>query len=246
MDGRSKEGAGHRAPRIFLVRVGADQTPAGGCFHAPVDASTRAFVYVGIPESKPVIPGFERPYGSRELVQRLARLDARLPDALLPRNMHLDPDFVHGTYGDHGRRAAQLGRLVRGDLLVFYAGLRAAGRGELVYALVGQLKVARHVRADQIRDRTLNAHAQRRAIGADELVVVGTQRGSGRYARCIAVGGFRDGAYRVRRDLLDAWGGLSVRDGFLQRSAVFPEVRDPQGFLAWLAAQHVRLVKRFY
>jgi hypothetical protein len=76
------------------------------------------------------------------------------------------------------------------------------------------------------------------------VVVVGTRRGSGRYARCIPIGIFRDGAYRVRRNLLETWGGLSVKNGFLQRSAVFPRLLDPDRFLGWLAAQQVRLVHR--
>ena len=228
--------------RILLVRVGADQSPPGGGFNAPVDTMTGAFVYVGIPETQPVVAGWEHPYV--QLSDKLERMDMPLPVSLRSRHMHPDPDFAHCTYGDHGRRAAQLARLVRGDMVLFYAGLRAIRERTLVYALVGQLTVARSVPADEIADPSLNVHAQRQTVPADDVVVVGTRRGSGRYSRCIPIGIFRDGAYRVRRDLLKAWGGLSVKNGFLQRSAGFPRLLDPDRFLDWLAAQHVRLVRR--
>jgi hypothetical protein len=32
----------------------------------------------------------------------------------------------------------------------------------------------------------------------------------------------RGGVYRVRNDLLDAWGGLDIKDGYIQRSAFLP------------------------
>jgi Nucleotide modification associated domain 3 len=39
-------------------------------------------------------------------------------------SMHVDPEFISFTYGDPTRPKAGLRRLVTGDLLVFYAGLR--------------------------------------------------------------------------------------------------------------------------
>jgi hypothetical protein len=228
--------------RILLVRVGADLGSPGGGFNAPVDTATGEFLYVGIPETQPVVAGWEHPYA--RLADKLARMDTPLPASLRDRNMHIDPDFEHCTYGDHGRRAAQLSRLVQGDMVLSYAGLRAIRERTLVYALVGQLTVDRSVPATELADPSLNVHAQRQTVPADDVVVVGTRRGSGRYARCIPIGIFRDGAYRVRHELLDAWGGLSVKNGFLQRSAGFPRLLDPERFLGWLAAQHVRLVRR--
>jgi hypothetical protein len=234
--------AGNDDRRILLVRVGADQSPPGGGFNAPVDTTTGAFVYVGIPETKPVVAGWEHPYVL--LSDKLARMDMPLPATLRGRNMHLDPDFAHSTYGDHGRRAAQLARLVRGDMVVLYAGLRAIRERTLVYALIGHLAVACSVPASELADPSLNVHAQRQVVPADDVVVVGAHRDSGRYARCIPIGIFRDSAYRVRRELLETWGGLSVKNGFLQRSAGFPRLLHPQRFTDWLDAQHVRLVRR--
>ena len=230
--------------RIILVRVGADQSPAGGRFNGPVDLATRRFVYIGIPETRPVRRGYEHRYASAGLTARLARMGAHLPEHLRHRNMHLDPDFERCTYGDHGRRAAQLARLERSDLIVFYASLRAAGQHELVYALVGQLTVERHVLAGEIKDPSLNVHAQRSPVVAGDVVVIGSRAGSGRYVRCIPIGQFRERAYRVRRELLRKWGGLSVTNGFLQRSAGFPHLLHPGEFLTWLATRDARLVRR--
>jgi hypothetical protein len=60
---------------------------------------------------------------------------------------------------------------------------------------------------------------------------------SGRLNRCLLIGEYRDRAYRVRRDLLEVWGGLSVKDGYLQRSARLPRLLDPPRFLRWLTMQ---------
>jgi hypothetical protein len=74
-------------------------------------------------------------------------------------------------------------------------------------------------------------------------VVRGDSTGSGRLRRFIEIGEWRRRAYRVREDLLEAWGGLSSRDGYIQRSAVPPRFADPRRFLEWLEAQAPELVK---
>jgi hypothetical protein len=61
---------------------------------------------------------------------------------------------------------------------------------------------------------------------------------SGRLNRAIPVGEWRHRAYRVRRDLLEAWGGLSSRDGYIQRSAVPPKFLDAVRFVTWLDTQN--------
>jgi len=65
---------------------------------------------------------------------------------------------------------------------------------------------------------------------------------SGRLSRCLPIGTYRDRAYRVRPDLLRAWGGLSVRDGYLQRSARLPEFLDAERFHSWFTNQRVPLI----
>ena len=48
----------------------------------------------------------------------------------------------------------------------------------------------------------------------------------------------------MRPELLETWGGLGVRDGYVQRSARLPELSAPHRFLGWLDGQAVGLVAR--
>ncbi len=232
--------------KILLVRVGVDQSREGGGWNAPVNLTTREFAYVAIPESHDVVRGTERSYESPDLLAELRKFGVPLPQHLRGRHMHLDPDFERCTYGDQGRRASQLRILEPRDMIVFYAGLRAPDQGQLVYALIGQLTVEQIKRAGDIADRDMNAHTRRRQVRPDDLVVIGSHSGSGRYALCIPIGEYRDRAYRVRRDLLDAWGKISIKDGYLQRSGHLPTMLQPAQFHHWLTEQDVALVRRNY
>lgn len=230
----------------LLVRVAADQSRAGGSWNGPVDSSSGDFAYVAIPEGLPVWAGLEKPYTG--LVPILAKFDVALPGRLAERHMHLDPDFGRLTYGDVGQRAKQLRTGVgRGDLIVFYAGLRdIRGAKGLVYAIIGLFEVESLVPALDVReeDRDMNAHSRRvLATGADDLIVCGRSGASGRLRRCIDIGEYRNRAYRVRSSLLREWGGLSNRDGYLQRSARLPRLVDPGRFLHWFEEQRPILIR---
>jgi hypothetical protein len=217
------------------------------------------FVYVPIPEplGTSFQPGLERRYG--EILPALTRFcsehhcdlydDLSFPDDLLHHPMYLDPDFECLTYGDVGsRRGAGMAPMVEGDLLVFYSGLRPIHtcKDRLIYALVGLYVVEQVVLASYVppNRRFENAHARRSHPGETDIVVRAKRAVSGRFERSIPIGEWRDASYRVRQDLLDAWGGLSVKDGFLQRSAVPPAFREPQRFLDWLNKQSVGLLPR--
>ncbi|MEX1253344.1 MAG: hypothetical protein WEE64_03290 [Dehalococcoidia bacterium] len=228
----------------LLVRVAADLTAVGGSWNGPVDSRSRKFVYVPIPEASRLHAGLEKRYTA--LIPALADLAVELPGHLRSRRMHLDPDFSHLTYRDVGQRAKQLHeRLGRGDLVVFYAGLRDVnGARELVYAIIGLLVVEEFVLARDVpaRNRDMNAHARRvLAPGVEDLIVVGQPGVSGRLERCLPIGERRDRAYRVRRNLLDEWGGLSVNDGYVQRSARLPRFLDAPRFIGWLERQRPTL-----
>ena len=227
--------------KAMLVRVGADQSVGGGSWNGPVEPDSGRFAYVAIPESKALHAGFEKPY--RALDPVLAQFDVTLPFNLQARHMHLDPDFSHLTYGDHGQRAKQLkDTLEQDDWVVFYAGLSNCRGSGLVYALIGVLVVDRLVLARELEDYDINAHSRRLlSPDADDVVVIGRSSGSGRLSRCLPIGEYRDRAYRVRRDVLEAWGGLSVKDGYLQRSARLPVFLDPAKFRDWFAKQRVEL-----
>ena len=231
--------------RALLVRVGADCTDAGGRWNGPVDRATGAFAYVPIPEPEPVRSGLETPYAG--WAPAVERLGARLPERLRERVAHADPDFGRLTYGDRRERGRQIrAKLGGGDLLVFYAGLRDVGDRRLVYALIGLLTVSAVVPARDIPpDRWAeNAHTRRREIGETDIVVLGREGASGRFDRALEFAGHRAGAYRVFPELLARWGGLGVRDGYVQRSARLPELVDPARFLGWLRVQQVGLVAR--
>lgn len=231
---------------VLLVRVGADLSLGGGSWNGPVDTRSWEFAYVAIPENSPVHAGLEKPY--RALGPVLARFGVTLPVHLQMRHMHLDPDFEQLTYGDLGERAKQLRtHLDPGGRIVFYAALRGACPAELVYAIIGLFVVEGFVLAGDIAStgRDINAHSRRVLDpGAKDLVVLGRPEVSGRLDRCVPIGEYRDRAYRVRRDLLEEWGGVSVRDGYLQRSARLPRFLDPERFLQWLEKQDRVLKQR--
>jgi hypothetical protein len=239
--------------KAILVRIGVDH--AYGGWNAPVNRATGEFVYVPIPDgpAKTYRSGSARgfvetdlplaEFGARNLVPGL-----RCPDPLRQRHMHLDPDFESLTYGDNAtRRGTQIARLVPNDLLAFYAGLRAVdGSNGLVYALVGLFVVDEVLPAVSVlpERRHENAHTRWAEISGNDVVVRGKRGLSGRFDRCIPIGEWRDRAYRVRRDVEGAWGGLSVKDGYIQRSAVPPAFLDAAKFASWFRRQGVSLVER--
>jgi hypothetical protein len=227
--------------RGLLVRVGIDS--ACGAWNAPVDLTTGNFVYVPIPESRPLRRGTERNYD--KLARPLANLGTTLPTACKGKPSHLDPDFEFLTYGDQGSRAERIREVLAcgGGFIAFYAGLRDVKSGELVDALIGFYRVAEVVEVEDFpRSRwDQNAHTRRKSFNGD-VVVLGEKGRSGRFARCIVIGRYRDRAHRVDRAVLNAWGGLTVRDGYIQRSARLPEFVKPARFLDWLRAQTPRFI----
>jgi hypothetical protein len=231
--------------QVFLVRVGADLSLGGGTWNGPVDSSSGRFVYTPIPERKAVRPGLAKPYAT--LSPFLAVLGVSLPKHLAQDQMHLDPDFEHGTYGDTGRKGAQLaGCLISGDRLVFYSGLKDTRSNQLVYGLIGTILVKQVTRATEWPSARYDQNAHTRRVlsnDAADIVVVGSPESSGRLSRCIPIGEYRDRAYRLRQSILEAWGPLSARDGYLQRSAVFPSLKEPARFTAWWDRQEVQLVR---
>jgi hypothetical protein len=230
----------------LLIRIGADTSKGGGLWNGPVDARSGKFVYVPIPETRPVHRGLEKPYS--DLTPALATFGRTLPAQLSGNAMHLDPDFAHLTYGDTRERAKQIRAAIRtGDLIVFYAGLLDPHTGHpLVYAIVGLFVVEDIISAIDIPTtaRDINAHSRRiLEPNAQDLIVRARAGVSGRLERCLPIGEWRDRAYRVRCDLLEQWGGLSVKDGYLQRSARLPRFNDPVRFQRWFDTMNPSLLQ---
>jgi hypothetical protein len=186
----------------LLIRVGADRSTGGGSWNGPVDSGTGEFAYVAIPETRPVYAGLEKPY--RALTPTLTKFGVKLPEHLVSRHMHLDPDFEHLTYGDQGTRAHQLRtNLQVGDFILFYASLIDTRlTGILIYALIGLFIIEEFLAAADVppSQRDLNAHSRRvLQTNATDLIVCGRQASSGRFKQCLPIGEYRDGAYRVTR-----------------------------------------------
>jgi Nucleotide modification associated domain 3 len=233
--------------RALLVRVGADQSQGGGGWNGPFNSKTGEFVYVPIPETKAVRPGLEKPY---DLVAAdLKRFGCVLPVSLKNQRMHLDPDFGHLSYGDQGQRAKQIqAKLKKGDLLVFYAALAdltpAVG---LTYAIIGLYVVESIVEAARVPKNRWDENAHTRRVVSDratDIVVRGQREASGRLRVCLPIGEFRDRAYRVKTALLNVWGNLSCNDGYLQRSASLPEIKNAPAFYNWFRSMGVQLIQR--
>jgi len=130
---------------------------------------------------------------------------------------------------------------------VFYAGLRDVSTRRLVYAITGIffVQVVELALARGASEPDFNAHTRRLLPkDADDVIVVAKREGSGRLTRCIPVGEYRSNAYRLRKDILTAWGGISSRDGYIQRSAVFPVFLTPAQFLRWWRLQQPAVTRK--
>ena len=225
----------------ILIRVGIDST--AGEWNAPVNPSSGSFVYVPIPEQMTLTRN-EPIRRYNELISSLEHCSSRLPFHLMDLPMHLDPDFEHLTYGDCYPRNLQIKDIQTGDFITFYAGLRSINPRdkELIYALIGFFIIDEVIPAEKIPRNRLheNAHT-RRESNCGDLIVRARKGQSGRLEKCIRIGEYRDRAYRVYPDLLDKWGGLSVKDGYLQRSGRIPSFTKPEQFLTWFWDQKIPL-----
>ncbi len=208
--------------------------------------STGEFLYVTITDSKPMRKGLARGYD--ELIPAIERFEAKLPSWLMGKNTHLDPDFDYLTYGDQGQRGKRIQSLLTdGDLLAFFAALRPVDgpARPLIYALIGLYVVDDIILAQAIPRARWAENAHTRRVSCDGHIVVRAKPTvSGRLLRCIPIGELRDGVYRVRKDLLQAWGELDIKDGYIQRSVRLPAFQNAAKFYRWFLAQKPALIQR--
>lgn len=242
----------------LLVRVGIDSSY--GEWNAPVNPRTGDFIFLPIPENPKhkLKPGQVFPYDS--FISDLKKFsynsglvgknEITLPNHLKGINTHLDPDFNFLTYGDNGdHRGKELKhQFNENDFIVFYAGLRpiTSFNYPLYYAIIGFYEIEKVLEAKDITDEEsiINAHTRKQTPNPNDVVVIANPEKSGRLENCILIGEYRDRAYRIEKNLLDRWGGISANDGYLQRSAVLPRFNDPNKFLKWFSKQNAKLIRR--
>lgn len=111
--------------KALLIRVGID-SGCGGTL-GPIFPDGR-FEYVPIPENSQYEGPLSLHFHDLPARHGGGTLEQYVPTRYRGGAAHYDPEFETFTYGDPTRnKRAQLLRLNEGDLLVFYAGLRAVG-----------------------------------------------------------------------------------------------------------------------
>lgn len=233
----------------LLMRVGIDQTFGG--YNAPINPNTNDYMYLPIPEGKDFKSGMRTsyddlsPYFASWCQNNGAKIE--FPPNLNNKGCHLDPDFDFLTYGDQATgRGLRVGDIGKGDFLAFFASFKPITKCDhkLIYALYGIMVVDKVLRVADVPENELhkNAHTRVTHINIEHWVVFANPSLSGRFSRAIPIGEFRNGSYRVKKEILDAWGGIGVKDGFIQRSVCPPWFIKPKQFLKWLEFQQVKLI----
>ena len=227
----------------LLVRVGIDSADNESKWIAPTRTATREFAYVTIKETKQLRDGMARYYN--EFAPIVAKFGRELPKQLHGTPTHLDPDFDCFTYGDQGERGRCIAKLERGDFLAFFASLEPvdAPRRPLVYALIGFYSIENLVSALSVPAARWSENAHTRRLPKEDEIVVWARPGvSGRLRHYLPIGELRNGCYRVKKDLLEMWGGLDVREGYIQRSGHLPAFLDADRFYRWFLDQSPELI----
>ncbi|MGH8273792.1 MAG: hypothetical protein ACRES9_06000 [Gammaproteobacteria bacterium] len=178
---------------ILLLRVGID-SGCGGTL-APIFPDG-TFEYIPIPENPKYVSS--RSVYFRDLPARHSEpLTQYVPRKFRDEAAHLDPEFDTFTYGDPGRlKRSQLLRLVNGDMLVFYAGLRPPGarKGSSLYVIgyfdiasVKQIEPTLPWPPQNMPDLAKNAHLRRNRPDQGLVVVSGHAERSRLFDKAIAI-----------------------------------------------------------
>ena len=237
----------------LLVRVGIDSSYG---WNAPCCERSFHFCYVPIGENANHLteqydPAY-LPY--RQVVEAFVPEDApwsvHWPHRL-PRQGHFDPDFRNLTYGDVKNKAKRICEVFGGSekgkkFIVFYAGLRSIQTGELCYSIIAFYTVKSFKCGPDVpqRDWPRNHHTRNGGCNDQGTVIVFADKSkSGRLCRHIPIGKYYDKAWRVTPELLiKKWGGLDVKDGYIQRSAFLPRFLDGDRFLRWFWSKKPELI----
>lgn len=237
----------------LLLRVGIDQTY--GQYNAPINPLTNDYLYMPIPQGQGDPQqifryGMQTTYAEmephfRKFAERNS-IKLTFPEHLRNKGCHLDPDFGNLTYGDQAiGRGGRVNKLAQGDFIAFFASFRPViPCGHILnYALYGIYFVKETKKAQDIHPSQwhANAHTRIQHMNGEHLVVFADAARSGRFRHAIPIGEHRNGAYRLTHEIIEAWGGVKVKDGFIQRSVCPPWFEKPEQFLEWLKTQQVEL-----
>lgn len=240
------------AKKGLLMRVGIDQTY--GEYNAPINPVTNDYIYMPIPQENHDFKSgmnttYENlsPYFKSWCLENDAELE--FPQNLNNKSCHLDPDFYFSTYGDQATgRGLRVGDLNEGDFIAFFASFKPITKCDhkLVYALYGIMVVDKVLSVADVPENEFhkNAHTRIENMNNDHLVVFANPSLSGRFSSAIPIGEYRNGSYRVTKEILDIWGDIGVKDGFIQRSVCPPWFTKPEQFLKWLDSQPVKLINK--
>lgn len=238
------------SPNGLLMRVGIDQTFGG--YNAPINPNTNDYMYLPIPQGNDDFKSGMRTSYDALLSNFASWCQKNDTSIIFPPNLngmscHLDPDFDFLTYGDQATgRGLRVGELKEGDFVAFFASFNPIKKCDqnLIYALFGIMVVDKVMKVSDIPETEFhkNAHTRINNANKDHLVIFANPSLSGRFNRAIPIGEFRNGSYRVKEEILSAWGGIGVKDGFIQRSVCPPWFTEPQKFLEWLKSMQVTLI----
>lgn len=238
--------------RGLLMRVGIDQT--FGHYNAPINPNNCDYLYMPIPQSKDSIfrngmattyQNLIAPFNAWSLRNNV---HLKFPDHLVNENCHLDPDFDHVSYGDQATgRGRRVRELKKGDFIAFFASFMPTEpfKEKLVYALYGIIFVDYVEKLGNLPENQFykNAHSRIVDQNPEHLVVFGDTAISGRFSRAIPIGEWRNRSYRLTHEILNEWGGVSVKDGYVQRSVNPPWFNNPSKFLKWLERKEIKLCR---
>ncbi|MDI6450657.1 hypothetical protein [Anaerobaca lacustris] len=110
---------------MYLLRVGADTTRAGGGFRSPIFQDR--YLFIPIPECDQVVDDMAITYGAFTWMGR--PVWQYVPARLRKRIVHADPEFCTPSYGSPRQNSNgtteknynTLSSMVAGDIIVFYA-----------------------------------------------------------------------------------------------------------------------------
>lgn len=208
--------------KSLIYRVGADSTDLGGGMYGVLNENL-TFTYLPIPERDDSVstPKY-----------RDHPMKDEIPERILDKHIHLDPNFKQGTYGNicvypNGNRNPKGQKLLQFEdktpvRVVFFSALKDE-KENLRYGFIGQLIASQIKNIDELGDekKTRNVHGQRENGEGDSRSVIAISdkkdARSGRFSKFIEFASFRDGCYRVRPDLIERWGGWSSNNGYCQR-----------------------------